>query len=61
MAQNQFVGQQYKKVAQELSEKHVPFRIHSRDGNAYCGTCDCVPGRYNFDVKNDIIVSQFIE
>lgn len=56
-----FIGQKYSEVAQKLKQQNIDFRIRSRDGQAYCGTCDCKPGRYNFDVKDDIIVAQVIE
>lgn len=49
-----FVGQKLKDVEQFY---HLNFRILMQDGEAYFGTCDFVPERYNFVIENGIITS----
>jgi len=49
-----FVGKNLKDVEQFY---HLNFRVTMQDGEAYFGTCDVRPERYNFTVDNGIITS----
>jgi hypothetical protein len=49
-----FVGKKLKDVEQFY---HLNFRISMKDGEAFFGTCDYIPERYNFTVDNGIITS----
>lgn len=51
------VGQDYDKVKEKLDKSGLPYRLHSKDGEAYFGTCDVVPHRANLAVSNGKVVS----
>lgn len=48
-----FVGQKLKDVEQFYD---LNFRVMWQDGEAFGGTCDYVPTRYNFSVENGVII-----
>ena len=52
-----YVGRRYDEVARELRAASVPFRVLSRDGQAYFGTTDYRPGRLGFDIVDGIITA----
>lgn len=51
------VGQDYEKVKETLSKSGMLYRLCSKDGEAYFGTCDVVPHRANLAVANGKVVS----
>lgn len=59
MSQNtqEFVGQSYEEVSVKLKASGVSYRIRSKDGQAYIGTADVKPERYNFTVVKGLIVA----
>jgi hypothetical protein len=50
----EFVG---KKLEDVQHFYDLTFRIKMKDGEAYFGTCDYKPNRYNFVVDNGIITA----
>lgn len=51
------VGQDYEKVKETLRRSGTPYRLSSKDGESYFGTCDFVPHRANLHVSNGKVTS----